>query len=282
MPGWAAFVGLTGLLLTALLALARLSQGVADEQSGLPATAEGVPSVEGHADTATPDPVVPRFETPETARRRRWVERRQSTTPEDFSTGALLANVALTQGLFGALLLAGAFYYQIPASAFGVTAAPLSTGLPAVAVGVAAGVGFWLGNEAAASLAAGFDMAFDESVRELLAPDSLTGWVVLLGVILPTIAVVEELLFRAAAIGVPVAGLGAPAWAMALVSSVAFALGHGAQGRVGIVVTGTLGLGLAGLFVVTDSLLAVVVAHYLVNALELVVHEGLGIDRLSL
>jgi membrane protease YdiL (CAAX protease family) len=67
---------------------------------------------------------------------------------------------------------------------------------------------------------------------------------------------------------------------MAIVSSVAFALGHGAQGRVGIVVTGTLGLGLAGLFVVTDSLLAVVIAHYLVNALELGVHEGLGVERL--
>ncbi|MFC7077033.1 CPBP family intramembrane glutamic endopeptidase [Haloarcula halophila] len=281
MPGWAAFVGLTGLLLTALLALARLSQGLTDE-SGLSATAEGVPSLEEHADTPTPDPVIPRFETPESARRRRWVESRRSNRPESISTGALLANVALTQGLFGALLVAAAFYYRIPVSAFGVSAAPLSTGWPALAVGVAAGVGFWLGNEAAASLAAGFDMAFDESVRGLLAPDSAGGWVVLLGVILPIIAVVEELLFRGAAIGVPVAGLGAPAWAMAIVSSVAFALGHGAQGRVGILVTGALGLGLAGLFVVTDSLLAVVVAHYLVNALELGVHEGLGIERLSL
>ena len=281
MPGWAAFVGLTGLLLTALLGLARLSQGVADDERALSATTEGVPTLDDHAEVP-PGPVVPRFETPEAARRRRWVERRQSATPDDISTGALLANVALTQGLFGALLLAGAFYYRIPASAFGVTGAPLSTGWAAIAIGVAAGVGFWLGNEAAASLAAGFDIAFDESIRGLLAPDSMGGWVVLLGVILPIIAIVEELLFRAAAIGVPVAGLGAPAWAMAIVSSVAFALGHGAQGRVGIVVTGTLGLGLAGLFVLTDSLLVVVVAHYLINALELGVHEGLGVERLSL
>jgi membrane protease YdiL (CAAX protease family) len=280
VSGWAAFVGLTGLLLTALLALARLSQGLTDDERTLSATAEGVPSLGEHADTSTADPVVPRFETSESARRRRWVESQRASQPENISTGALLANVALTQGLFGALLLAGAFYFQIPASAFGVTATPLSTGWPALAIGVAAGVGFWLGNEAAASLAAGFDMAFDESVRGLLAPDTAGGWVVLLGVILPIIAIVEELLFRAAAIGVPVAGLGAPAWAMAIVSSVAFALGHGAQGRVGIVVTGTLGLGLAGLFVVTDSLLAVVIAHYLVNALELGVHEGLGVERL--
>jgi len=39
--------------------------------------------------------------------------------------------------------------------------------------------------------------------------------------------------------------------------------------------------GLGALFVVTNSLLAVVVAHYLVNALELTIHEGLGIDRLG-
>jgi membrane protease YdiL (CAAX protease family) len=68
---------------------------------------------------------------------------------------------------------------------------------------------------------------------------------------------------------------------MVAVSSVAFALGHGAQGRVGVVVTGALGAGLGALFVLTDSLLAVVVAHYLVNALELVVHAGLGVARLG-
>jgi membrane protease YdiL (CAAX protease family) len=47
---------------------------------------------------------------------------------------------------------------------------------------------------------------------------------------------------------------------------------------VGVVVTGVLGFVLAAAFVLTGSLLAVVVAHYLVNALEFVVHEGLGAD----
>jgi len=67
-------------------------------------------------------------------------------------------------------------------------------------------------------------------------------------------------------------------WVMAVVASGAFALGHGAQGRLGMVVTGALGLVLAAAFVVTGSLLTVIVAHYLVNALEFVVHEGLGIE----
>lgn len=271
MPEWAAFVGLTGFLLTALLGLARLSQGAVRTDGG------GLQSVAGRS-RADRDPVIPRFETRQAAAERERLTERLA--PDDVSTGALLANVAFTQGLFGLLLVAGAFYFEIPASAFGVAADPLSTGLPALAVGVGAGVGFWVGNEAAAALADGFGVAFDESLRELLAPDSAGGWVVLLGVVLPVIAVVEELLFRAAAVGVPVAGLGAPAWAMAVVASVAFALGHGAQGTAGILVTGGLGLALAGLFVLTNSLLAVVVAHYLVNALELVVHEGLGVDRL--
>jgi membrane protease YdiL (CAAX protease family) len=67
---------------------------------------------------------------------------------------------------------------------------------------------------------------------------------------------------------------------MVPLAAAAFGLGHGAQGRVGIAVTGALGVALGALFVLTNSLLAVVVAHYVVNALELTVHEGLGIDRL--
>ncbi|MCH7661371.1 MAG: CPBP family intramembrane metalloprotease domain-containing protein, partial [Euryarchaeota archaeon] len=39
-----------------------------------------------------------------------------------------------------------------------------------------------------------------------------------------------------------------------------------------------LGFVLAAAFILTESLLVVVVAHYLVNALEFVVHEGFGIE----
>ena len=273
MPQWAAFVGLTGFLLTVLLALARLSQRAmeTDDAGGSPSTGTGVTGTAGTE-------VYPRFETAEVARRRRHLS--EQLTPTDPSTGALLANVALTQGLFGAVLVGGAVLFAIPASALGITGASLSTGLPALAIGVAAGVGFWTGSELATLVADGFGVRFDESMRELLAPSSRAGWLVLLAVILPTIAVVEELLFRAAAIGVPVAGLGAPPWLMVPLAAGAFALGHGAQGRVGMVVSGTLGTALGALFVLTNSLLAVVVAHYLLNALELTLHEWVDIDRL--
>jgi membrane protease YdiL (CAAX protease family) len=96
---------------------------------------------------------------------------------------------------------------------------------------------------------------------------------VLLVVVLPLVAGFEELLFRAALVGGLAAGFGVSPWPLAVLSSAAFALGHGAQGRVGMVVTGVLGFALAALFVVTESLPAVVVAHYLVNALEFAVNE---------
>ncbi|MBX0286146.1 CPBP family intramembrane metalloprotease [Halomicroarcula sp. F28] len=277
MPQWAAFVGLTGFLLTVLLGLSKLSQrSLSAEGGGVTARTDGLERLSA---AGPADDTYPRFETARAARERRHIEGQLSR--DTLSTGAVLANVALTQGLFGLLLLGGAFFFEIPLAAFGVTADALSTGLPAVGLGLAAGVGFWVGNEFAAAVADGFGIGVDESLRELLAPDSAGGWVVLLGVVLPIIALVEELLFRAAVIGVPVAGLGMPAPAMVVVSSVAFALGHGAQGRVGIVVTGALGAALGVLFVLTNSLLVVVVAHYLVNALELCVHEGLGVRRLG-
>jgi membrane protease YdiL (CAAX protease family) len=197
--------------------------------------------------------------------------------PDSLSTGMILANVAFSQGLFALVLLGAAVYTAIPASALGLEFSVdyLRTGL---LWGTAAGSVLYVANEltAAAATRLGFD--HDEALRELLSPDSLQGWLVLLVGVLPIIAVFEELLFRAALIGVPAAGFGLSPWLLAVGSSVAFAVGHGMQGSVGVVVTGALGFVLAAVFIVTGSFLVVVVAHYLVNALEFVVHEGLDLD----
>ncbi|QPV65035.1 CPBP family intramembrane metalloprotease [Halosimplex litoreum] len=193
------------------------------------------------------------------------------------SPGLLLLNVALTQGLFGALLAGGAWYFGVPLDVLGVGGDALSTGLPAIAVGVGFGVVLWVGNELASGLAASSGADYDEGLRELLAPEGVRGWGLLLGATLPTIAVVEEFVFRAAVVGAVTPVVGTSPWVLAVVSSIAFALGHGAQGRVGVLVTGGLGMALAAGFVLTDSLLVVVVAHYLVNALEFLAHEGLGL-----
>lgn len=193
---------------------------------------------------------------------------------------ALLANVAVTQGLVIVLVLGGIWYFSIPHEALGITGTAMSTGLPAILAGIGFGVVLWIGNELSTTVADVVGAAYDESVRELLAPDSPGGWIVLFGVVLPIIAVAEELLFRAALIGVPAAGFDISPWLLALVSSLAFALGHGAQGTVGIVVTGVLGFVLAAAFILTGSLLLVVVAHYVINALEFFLHEYVGIEGL--
>ncbi|RLM62529.1 CPBP family intramembrane metalloprotease, partial [Halorubrum sp. Atlit-9R] len=54
MPEWAAFVGLTGFLLTALLGLARLSQGAVRPDGGVSSTVDSVSMPDG-------DPTIPRF-----------------------------------------------------------------------------------------------------------------------------------------------------------------------------------------------------------------------------
>ncbi|MFC7195011.1 CPBP family intramembrane glutamic endopeptidase [Halosimplex aquaticum] len=201
----------------------------------------------------------------------------RAAEPPAMSPGLLLLNVALTQGLFGAILAGGAWYFGVPLPTLGISGDPLSTGLPALAVGIGFGVALWVGNELASGLAASSGADYDEGLRELLAPDGRRAWVLLLGATLPVIAVVEEFIFRAAVVGATAEALSASPWLLAIVSSIAFALGHGAQGRVGVAVTGALGFVLAAGFVLTNSLLVVVVAHYLVNALEFLVHEGLGL-----
>jgi membrane protease YdiL (CAAX protease family) len=308
VPGWVPFTGLTAVVLALLLGLARLSQRAVSDQPALPAepdtTATAEDADEGSTVDAPPEPdtepaaatpgatdvpatdsgpmtVTGRIDTEDGTAQSGEPPAPQASAPRrDLSTGALLANVALTQGLFGAVVAIGAWYYEIPATALGLTDTAVGTGAFAVAVGILFGVLLWTANELSATVADAVGAAYDDSLREMLAPDSVSGWLLLLGVILPIIAIVEELLFRAALIGVPAAGFGIHPLALAIVSSVLFALGHGAQGRVGIAVTGGLGFVLAGGYILSGSLLVVVIAHYLVNALEFLVHEGVGAERL--
>lgn len=354
MPQWAAFVGITGVVLVLLLVLSQLTQSSfsdGDAGSGSDSDEDSVPHPETPTDTdadradiavdgPTENPEFDRAEHGETspdstataahnptdrtrvvddsstprssssatetvdsddrnertaadqtgpprdsrserdpaaadADRRRPADR--GVDPDSLSTGMVLANVAFSQGLFALVLLGAAVYTAIPASALGIefSLGYLETGL---LWGTAAGIVFYVANELAAAIATHLGFDHEEDLRELLSPDSIGGWLLLLGGVLPIIALFEEFLFRAAMIGVPAAGFGVSPWLLAIVSSVAFALGHGMQGSIGVVVTGLLGFVLAAVFIVTGSFLVVVVAHYLVNALEFVVHEGLGLE----
>ncbi|KDE59246.1 hypothetical protein EL22_23960 [Halostagnicola sp. A56] len=200
-----------------------------------------------------------------------------ASDPSELSTGMLLANVALSQGFFAIVLVGAAIYTDIPLAALGleISRSWLFAGL---ALGTGFGIALYVGNEIAAAVSTWVGFEHDEDLRNMLGPDSITGWIVLLAFVLPIIAVFEELLFRAALIGVFEAGFDISPWLLAAVSSIAFGLGHGMQGSVGILVTGALGFVLAAAFVLTGNLLVVVVAHYLINALEFVVHEGLDFE----
>jgi len=206
------------------------------------------------------------------------------------TTAALLANAAVSQLLAFVLLAGIAWWTAVPPSAFGIgreTTALGSVGafalgspsvVSAVGAGVAVGVALYVGNEAFAGFGARVDVSPSERLREAMAPEDARGWTLLLGVVLPIIAAFEEALFRGALIGALAVGFAIDPWLLAVGSSVAFGLGHGAQGRLGILVTGALGFALAAVFIVTGNLLVVIAAHYVVNALEFVVREGFEIE----
>lgn len=269
MTRWVAFAALSLFLLVTLLLFARASQSVV---SG----SHTAPNKQRWLDDRLPDgaepldvPAAPDPE-PKPPTRRPAIQ--------ELSSVALLANVAASHGLFLFVLIVGIWLTDIPVAALGITGEPLSTGPLAIAVGLALGAAISLANTMAAGLVDVFDVDPSEQLRELLAPDSRAGWVLLLVVVLPIIAIFEELLFRAVLIGAFSVGFDLSPWLLAVLSSVAFAAGHGAQGGLGVVVTGLLGFVLAVVFILTNSLLVVVVAHYLVNAVEFVVVEGIGYE----
>ncbi len=308
MPDWGTFAGFAGVVLGLLLLLAHASKAQFRHTSPDPASdGDAVRNEETSArsddaaswsDGATPseDQTSPRSEDApfgeepaddppvsnadnvshaDDASRRddryRDPADRFRSSGSELSTGALLANVALSQALFGVVLLTGAWLAEIPPAAFGVTAS--GTGLVPAGLGVALGATLWGLNELGASVGDRVGLGRSEELRAALAPETAAGWAVLLLLVLPLIAGFEEFLFRGVLVGALSTGFGLSPWALAVASSAAFALGHGAQGPAGVVVTGTLGFVLAAAFVLTGSLLVVVVAHYLVNALEFLVHE---------
>lgn len=253
MTDWAAFAGVATAVTVLLLALARASVGYPLPTREDVEWLNGLPDDAGHLDVASAA---------------------QPTDPEvNLTTGLLLANVAFSHGLFLVVLVLGALFASVPASAFGLAVTPR-----ALALGVGFGLLLSVGNTAAAVVAHRFDREPSEELRSMMAPDSAVGWLVLLGVILPLVAVFEEVLFRGALIGVFAAGFGFSPWLLAIFSSVAFALGHGVQGATGVLVTGALGLVLAAGYILTGNLVVVIVAHYLVNALEFTLYEGLGVE----
>lgn len=193
------------------------------------------------------------------------------TTLGSLPTTALFVNVLFTQG--GILLLVGLTVgiLEIPPGWLGLAGGrPL---IQAIGGGVLGGFVLFALDEGVSAAVRRMGLAPTEQIRDALTPTSRGSWVLLLGGILPLIAVSEEVLFRAAMVGVPASGMGVSLVALAIGSSLLFGFAHGIQGPGGVIVTGTLGLALVGVFVVTKSLLAAIIAHYIINALEFLVYE---------
>lgn len=187
----------------------------------------------------------------------------------------LYTNVVLSQVIVVGLLIGLIWLASMPSTAFGIGDHGLTGGLQ-IGLGIVLGVLLYLANEASVTLFDRLGVEYSEDLRSALAPEGPLGWGLLLVVVLPVIAAAEELVFRAAMIGGLAAGFDISPLLLVILSSIAFALGHGMQGTGGVLVTGGLGLVLGGAFVLSGSLLLVIVAHYVVNVLEFVVHEGLG------
>lgn len=197
----------------------------------------------------------------------------EAETEPYLTTRALQVNVLVSQGLLLGLLVALTWWADVPATAVGLETSAQTPA--AVASGLVAGLALYAGNELAGRIASRLGVNAPTQLREALAPASVRGWAILLFVILPLIATFEEFLFRGVLIGALGAGFDISPWVLVVASSLVFGLGHGAQGRAGIVVSGLLGLVLGSVFVVSGSLTLVIVAHYIVNALEFGVHEGI-------
>jgi len=265
-PRWRLFAGITLVVLVAVLVLSRAT---ARTLSG-----GDMPGTDSMHRTGAPDPAdlpdPPATDERVTDEPEHPMARHRRGAPTEPGSD-LLVSAALSQALVGSLLAGLAWYAEVPPGALGIDD-PRGALLPGLALGVA----LYGANEAGVWLADRFGIESDEALRELLAPETPGEWALLLFVVLPLVAVVEELLFRGALVGALAAGFPVSPWLLAVLSSVAFGLGHGLQGPGGVAVTASLGFVLAAAFVLTGSLWVVVLAHYIVNALEFLVHEGVG------
>ena len=241
MADWTVFAGASGLLLLAVIVLTRQSarELARIERTRSQSNRGGAGIEAGEAGRETVD-----------------------HEPRPGPTG-LLAGVAASHGLFLAGLVGVVAWTGVPVGALGVGAPSAVT----AALGVGLGIGVYGLSELGERLAERAGLDRGTRIEELLAPAGPGGWALLVLLVLPVVAAFEELLFRGVLVGGLAAGFGLPLPALVVGSSAVFALGHGAQGRAGVLVAGAIGFVLGTAFVRSGSLALVVVAHYVTNAL---------------
>lgn len=175
----------------------------------------------------------------------------------------LYLNVVGSQALVVALVVIAGWLASVPEHVFALRVSAFVVG-----AGLVVGAAVFGASVPVTRALSRAGATYSEALRNALEPRTPSETLLLYGATLPAVAVGEELLFRGALIGAIAHGLDITPWLPAIASSALFGYAHSAQGSAGVVVTGVLGLVLAGLFIVTDSLLAAVVAHFAVNTLE--------------
>ncbi len=99
-----------------------------------------------------------------------------------------------------------------------------------------------------------------------LVPRNQIEWVLIIPPLLLAVAL-EEMLFRALLIGG--FSLIVNPWAMAVAGSIIFGLMHSPQGILGIILVGLVGMLFGAIFIITNSLFIIIVAHFTINYLQL-------------
>lgn len=193
-------------------------------------------------------------------------------------------NVVVSQGIVALVVLGGAWAAGIPWASFGlpdVGATTVGDVAQPLLAGIGLGILIAIGNLALERVVDAPALRDAKTVRQALAPESIVGWASLLLVVIPVIAISEELLFRGVLVGAIAVGFEVSPWVLVAISSLAFGAAHTAQGPIGVVVTTGFGAILGGAFVSTGSLLVVIVAHAMVDTVEFLVHEGPFFPRVS-
>jgi len=107
---------------------------------------------------------------------------------------------------------------------------------------------------------------YSPQVMKSVVPASQREWFLIIIPLLLAVAI-EELLFRGLLIGG--FSLVVNPWVMAVASSIIFGIMHSPQGMLGIVMTALVGFAFATAFILTNSLVVVISAHYIVNFMQI-------------
>jgi membrane protease YdiL (CAAX protease family) len=178
----------------------------------------------------------------------------------------LPAENLLRVGLVVACLVLG-WVSGLPRQQFGwISYAPLAD----VALGVAMGVAIQMPLNTLTnwSVKRFGPQIYSPIVIRSILPRTREEWAPVLLALFPTV-LVEELLFRSLLLGGM--RLFFPVWVLVVGTALLFGWMHSPQGRLGMVMTASISILLAGLFLWRESTLPVLTAHYVVNVLQLLV-----------